>query len=273
MSRTAAASTRPSRIRNVSAVNRPTGTRAGRIEGAIGLAQARAFRNLTISMGKQQMEYFADFRRGVTSKPFVAYGADAAAQLTDMLDELTPEHRARLLETSEEAFNWITGSLTGNLAADPADVADFLEETTATPGPQPTTGIAKKKSDMKDYGKGKGPSALEGIAGLLDWRQRRVVRGLMGAEKPLFASYLANRGQLVTELYRLRTSEAVNAGKIEALAVGMGELEGKILIRQAQTFSYLETTIRPEQLKRLTAASKSNSSPRPLTAATRQGSR
>ena len=126
---------------------------------------------------------------------------------------------------------------------------------------------------MKDYGKGKGPSALEGIAGLLDWRQRRVVRGLMGAEKPLFASYLANRGQLVTELYRLRTSEAVNAGKIEALAVGMGELEGKILIRQAQTFSYLETTIRPEQLKRLTAASKSNSSPRPLTAATRQGSR
>lgn len=242
--------------------------RNGRLQGAIGLTQARLFRRLTISMGKQQMEYLSDFRRGVTSKPFVAYGADAAAQLTGMLDELTPGHRAQLLETSEESFNWITGSLAGSLAFDAAEIADFLEETTATPGPQPTTGGAKK-SGMKDYGKGKGPSALEGVAGALDGRQRRLIRGLMRQEKPLFARYISNRGQLISELYRLRTSDSVNAGKVEALAVSMGELEGRILILQAQTFSYLESNLRPEQLKLFSSAPTPNATPRSLSAATR----
>lgn len=240
----------------------------GRLQGALGFTQARLFRELTISMGKQQMEYLADFRRGVTSRPFVAYGADAAAQLTGMLEELAPGHRAQLLATSEEAFNWITGSIAGSLALDAADIADFLEETTAAPGSQPTTGMAKK-SGMKDYGSGKGPSALEGIASVLDWRQRRLVRGLMQQEKPLFASYISNRSQLITELHRLRTSEAVNAGKVEALAINMGELEGKILILQAQTFSYLESSLRPEQLKLFSSAPKPTTTPKSLTAATR----
>ncbi|MGY8652377.1 MAG: hypothetical protein ACKVJX_02030 [Verrucomicrobiia bacterium] len=243
-------------------------TSNGRLQGAIGLTQARLMRELTVSMGKQQMEYFADFRRGVTSDPFVAYGAGAAAQLTGMLDELPPKHLAQLLETSEETFNWITGSLAGNFAFDGADIADVLAETTATPGPLPTTGIAKKPA-MKKYDKGKGPSALNGVAGILDWRQHRLVRGLMQQEKPLFASYISNRGQLVSELYRLRTSESVNAGKIEALAVNMGKTEGKILLMQAQTFAYLESNLRPEQLQRLTAASKSNPTPRSLTSTTR----
>ncbi|MFT5030237.1 MAG: hypothetical protein ACI9VS_002692, partial [Candidatus Binatia bacterium] len=117
--------------------------------------------------------------------------------------------------------------------------------------------------------KGKGPSALNGVAGILDWRQHRLVRGLMQQEKPLFASYISNRGRLVSELYRLRTSEAVNPGKIEALAVSMGKTEGKILLMQAQTFAYLETNLRPEQLQRLTAAQKANPTPRSLTSSAR----
>ena len=219
-------------------------------EGAIALTQARGFRALSLTMSREQMDYLVNFRRGLTAKPFVAYGAAEAADLTASLKRLPKESRLRLLETAEEAFNWMTGNLAANLAVETADIAPFFQESASMVGdPQPTT--PPKDAGMSKYGKGKTGNPFEGLAGMLDWRQRRVVRGLMEEEKPLFARFIADRKLLAAELYKLRTGENMNPNATSALAKRLGETEGKIVLLQAKTFGYLDNVFRPDQMARV----------------------
>ncbi len=219
-------------------------------EGGIALTQARGFRALSLTMSREQMDYLVNFRRGLTAEPFVAYGAAEAADLTANLKKLPKESRLRLLETAEKAFNWMTGNLAGNLAMETSDIAPFFQESATMVGDrQPAT--PPKDGGMGKYGKGKTGNPFEGLAGMLDWRQRRAVRGLMEEEKPLFARFVADRKLLVAELYKLRTGESLNARAVEALSRRLGETEGKIVLLQAKTFGYLDNVFRPDQLARV----------------------
>ncbi len=223
------------------------------LEGSAGLAQAIAFRELALTMNRAQLEYLGNFRRGLTADAFVAYGAGEAADLNTRLKGLSEDNRSRLLETAEEAFNWLIGSLADNLAMETSEVADFFRE--AEPLPNASSLALPQKSTDRTGKYGKTGNPFAGLTGTLDWRQRRVVMNLLREEKPLLSRFVSDRKKLVPELYRLRTSGSVAPRLIAALSERLGETEGRLAILQAKAFSYLETILRPEQLTKVTIPS------------------